>query len=709
MASRLLTQTRLKQWKKRREYQKQHVEPSVFISTNKWARTAQISATAARCAEDAATAAKTAFFGLTVSGILPASSEIVVRGKPKTSTSGRKYHPTVTVMGHADSSPQHFTDEKAVLPKHRSSQKQASRIERFRKREIAAMRAKSPGAVKYASTSSPRAKARRSISATPLPSRANSPRERQPRHGVMTRRTPAIPRTSADLKVPPSYRWALSMHPEKIGGIGPIAERRNEAIIDMEQYLRSTRSRCRNTQRILEHKKKLEMQKLKARKDLIAATAIQPTIKLLEGHQWDPAMQRGRGRGETSAASKRSEAIVPTKGQLLSTYIPPEVHGEKRQLALSELREIFEKLDNGNGKVKLARLRNLVTMSTLSAVNLRRWVQARGIKLDDKFFGRFETDRDGFITCKAFAGSLTDLQHMEDLASNPHTQMRSWSKPQIMQYWLELLRSPQQIAGTHIIRQDIRYGRQLGTVLMIPMDLLFVCNRMVNDDSKEFYSPYYAMDTNKDGLDTLSSLAVAAETEDFRVDGVFCIATNNELQTGVESLVTQREDLRMSAVRYHGVYRRNQDRKSDDECPEDEWQLYVRRAERLRTETAKGKAFSELHVVRVEAAAARSDQVTISRAMLGEGDVVAPPLRLTADDSNVILAKGNGAMMGESKDDLVREFPGNAFVHIPSGLLTKSVHKTPATAEDAVKEFVSVTTKKFFRFLPRRNGQRALT
>jgi len=229
---------------------------------------------------------------------------------------------------------------------------------------------------------------------------------------------------------------------------------------------------------------------------------------------------------------------------------------------------------------------------------------------------------------------------------------------------------------------------------------------MMHDDSQEFYSPYYARDANKDGLDILSSLAVAAETEDFKVDGVFCIATNNDLQDqDIDTLVTTREDLRMSAVRFHGVYSFNRD---EAERGEEEWHLYVRRAERLRPENSKG-AFSELNVVRVEAASARSDQVAITRHCLGEGDVIAQPLRLSAEHTHtgVTLAKG-AAMMGESKEHLSNAFPGNSFVHVPSGLLSKSVLEIPETAEECVKEFVSVATKKFFRFLPRRNGQRAL-
>ena len=255
---------------------------------------------------------------------------------------------------------------------------------------------------------------------------------------------------------------------------------------------------------------------------------------------------------------------------------------------------------------------------------------------------------------------------------------------------------------TNVLEHPNRYGNQIGTLLMIPSELLRICFALVNDPEREFYDPYRGVDSNVWGYNTLIDILDHVKKTKRREipDGVFCFATyddtdNDVLNRDQDTLLSVSEEIKSTATRYQGVYRSIKNIKGE------RWELQVKRAERLDASRGVG-AFASMNILQVTAKSAEMNGGFVSRDMIGDGDLRPPPLLLKkTSDGDVRKVRFQSRVIVDGA------FPGNAFVRLLSGRLEKRPHQdNTKDVDDPRSEFVQELTSSFHRFLPRKHGQR---
>lgn len=408
-------------------------------------------------------------------------------------------------------------------------------------------------------------------------------------------------------------------------------------------------------------------------------------------------------------SSNHSHTLAPSSYVKLNS---PAIVSNIVDMSLADLRCLFSTLDDDrDGAVSLPQLRKFLRLKTLEFTRFRGWLRLapRDIRIDDAFFAHMSKfcvadEERSFMTFDMFAASVASLR--EKVPSTFWTSSmllhdRVWTRESVMRGWTERLRDVHDICGVHILRRNVLYGNQIGTLLMIPSELLRICFALVNDSEGEFYDAYRGVDSNVWGYNALIDILDDLKTTKRREspDGVFCFATYDNTNSDLlnrdqDTLLSVSEEIKSTATRYQGVYRSIKNIKGE------RWTLRIKRAEQLDAKRGVG-AFASMNILRVTAKSAEMSGGFVSRDMIGDGDLSSPPLLLKTSNDSV------RKVHFESRVIVDGAFPGNAFVNLLSGRLVKKTHHGVSDDnDDPRREFVREITSTFHRFLPRKHGQR---
>jgi len=401
--------------------------------------------------------------------------------------------------------------------------------------------------------------------------------------------------------------------------------------------------------------------------------------------------------------------LDPSEAAIFSIVSTSPIPSAHREPGLSKhiLAKVFAFLDPTNeGVVPALHVRRILEDRSMAVTKYREWLlmPPRSMKIDDSLFAHLwkYCNAHGRLYYFAFVDAMAALNHgPADLTFTSQISRRAWARPDMSHALFRQLQSPYSIFGQFILSsQHVRFGKQLGTVFMMPRTVLAMCNHIVHDPRCEFYKPFNAEDHILIGLRLFESLLLGGSD---RVDGVFAISTfcADDVQVArgdVEALSRLPKTIQASTIRYFGTY-------ENENTPRGEkWAGRILRVERLRPIVHVTPFEGLTTLVEVEVSSADKKCFVVSRDIVGEGDVVAPPLTLEAS-----MEGWDSSDSKHASSMLSSILPAeNRTVRVPEGLLQKVAFDPSPARVPTAETTASLISRHISRYLPRRNGHRVV-